>query len=203
MSKCLWHSTINFSKEVTTPSDKTYAELDRKLLEQFSENPQRAFRALFEAYHTQLCVYAVQLTDSFELAEEVVQDVFVYFWEKACWNKIADNLRGYLLTSTRNMALAHLRHCQQYATEDLSALKTDIPDESIDEEEWEERTSQLYADLEQLPEQEKAAIKAVVMLDKSYKVAAEEMGVSVNSLKTYLSRGLRKLRTKHNLLFFF
>ena len=43
----------------------------------------------------------------------------------------------------------------------------------------------------------------VVMLDKAYKVAAEEMGVSVNSLKTYLSRGLRKLRARHNLLFFF
>ena len=180
-----------------------YSDIDRELLRQFSEDPDGAFRRLFDTYHTQLCVYAVQLTDCFELAEEAVQDVFVYFWEKKCWRNITDNLRGYLLASTKNMALAHLRHHKRYEAEDIAELKADIPDESVDEEEWEERTRRLLDDLERLPEQEKAAIKAVVMLDKAYKVAAEEMGVSVNSLKTYLSRGLRKLRARHNLLFFF
>ena len=184
-------------------SDKYYAEVDRQLLELFSVNPKEAFRKLFDTYHMQLCVYAVQLTDSFELAEEAVQDVFIYFWEKEYYKKITDNLRGYLLTSTKNMALAHLRHYQQYSMEDISEVATDIPDESFDEEEWEEKVKALYADLEKLPEQEVAAVKAVILDEKSYKEAAEELRMSVNTLKTHLSRALRKLRTRHNLLFFF
>ena len=184
-------------------SDKYYAEVDRQLLELFSVNPKEAFRKLFDTYHMQLCVYAVQLTDSFELAEEAVQDVFIYFWEKEYYKKITDNLRGYLLTSTKNMALAHLRHYQQYSMEEIPEVAAEIPDESVDEEEWEEKVKALYADLEKLPEQEVAAVKAVILDDKTYKEASAELRMSVNTLKTHLSRALRKLRARHNLLFFF
>ena len=51
-----------------------------------------AFRLLFDTYHMKLCIYAVQLTDSFEMAEDIVQDFFIYFWEKKYYLKINQNL---------------------------------------------------------------------------------------------------------------
>ena len=50
--------------------------------------PEEGFRLLFDVYHMQLCVYVVQLTDSFQLAEDIVQDFFVAFWERKYYRAI-------------------------------------------------------------------------------------------------------------------
>ena len=65
-----------------------YTLIDKQLLMQFQENPEKAFKAMFDTYNKQLSVYAMQLTDSFELAEEAVQRMFIYFWEKKCWKNV-------------------------------------------------------------------------------------------------------------------
>lgn len=87
--------------------------------------------------------------------------------------------------------------------EELSGMKIDIPDEYPDREELYERERQLMADLEKLPRQEVLAVKTVILESKKYKEAAEELQISVNTLKTHLSRALGKLRKNHNLMIFF
>lgn len=67
---------------------KDNSEKDKYILELFRTSPKEAFRLLFDAYHMKLCIYAVQLTDSFEMAEDIVQDFFIYFWEKKYYLKI-------------------------------------------------------------------------------------------------------------------
>ena len=67
---------------------KDDSEKDKYILELFQTSPKEAFRLLFDAYHMKLCIYAVQLTDSFEMAEDIVQDFFIYFWEKKYYLKI-------------------------------------------------------------------------------------------------------------------
>ena len=57
---------------------KDNSEKDKYILELFQTSPKEAFRLLFDAYHMKLCIYAVQLTDSFEMAEDIVQDFFIY-----------------------------------------------------------------------------------------------------------------------------
>ena len=49
---------------------KDNSEKDKYILELFRTSPKEAFRLLFDAYHMKLCIYAVQLTDSFEMAED-------------------------------------------------------------------------------------------------------------------------------------
>ena len=58
---------------------KDNSEKDKYILELFQTSPKEAFRLLFDAYHMKLCIYAVQLTDSFEMAEDIVQD-FLYLF---------------------------------------------------------------------------------------------------------------------------
>ena len=84
---------------------KDNSEKDKYILELFRTSPKEAFRLLFDAYHMKLCIYAVQLTDSFEMAEDIVQDFFIYFWEKKYYLKINQNLRYYLYLSVRNAAI--------------------------------------------------------------------------------------------------
>lgn len=42
-------------------------------------------------------------------------------------------------------------------------------------------------------------VRAVIMENKKYKEAAEELHISVNTLKTHLTRALKQLRKEYNL----
>ena len=178
---------------------KDNSEKDKYILELFRTSPKEAFRLLFDAYHMTLCIYAVQLTDSFEMAEDIVQDFFIYFWEKKYYLKINQNLRYYLYLSVRNAAINTLQKNNMLSMEELSGLDMSIPEESIDEEEQEERNKLLLEKLQKLPRQELQVVRAVIMENKKYKEAAEELHISVNTLKTHLTRALRQLRKEYNL----
>lgn len=45
---------------------------DQLILDLFHIDPPKAFALLFETYHRPLCLDAVQLTDSFDMAEDEV-----------------------------------------------------------------------------------------------------------------------------------
>ena len=129
---------------------KDNSEKDKYILELFQTSPKEAFRLLFDAYHMKLCIYAVQLTDSFEMAEDIVQDFFIYFWEKKYYLKINQNLRYYLYLSVRNAAINALQKNNMLSMEELSGIDMGIPEESIDEEEQEERNKLLLEKLQKL-----------------------------------------------------
>ena len=89
---------------------KDNSEKDKYILELFQTSPKEAFRLLFDAYHMKLCIYAVQLTDSFEMAEDIVQDFFIYFLgeEILLENKIKIFVTIFIL-SVRNAAINTLQ----------------------------------------------------------------------------------------------
>ena len=53
--------------------------------------------------------------------------------------------------------------------EELSGIDMGIPEESIDEEEQEERNKLLLEKLQKLPHQELQVVRAVIMENKKYK----------------------------------
>lgn len=97
--------------------------------------------------------------------------------------KINQNLRYYLYLSVRNAAINALQKNNMLSMEELSGIDMGIPEESIDEEEQEERNKLLLEKLQKLPHQELQVVRAVIMENKKYKEAAEELHISVNTLK--------------------
>lgn len=61
--------------------------------------------------------------------------------------------------------------------------------------------------LEKLPDKTRLVVTVVMLQEKMYKEAAEELGVSVNTVKTLLKQGMRELREllkdKQELIFYF
>ena len=180
------------------------ADRDKEIQRLLQEMPEEGFRLLFDVYHMQLCVYVVQLTDSFQLAEDIVQDFFVAFWERKYYRAITVNFRSYLYTSVHNAALAVLKKKKLVPMELLTGVPVEIPQESVlEREELERQEKELMLKLEKLPKQEIAAIKAVILENKKCVEAALELGMSVNTLKTHLARALKKLRKDYHLSFLF
>lgn len=68
-----------------------------------------AFEQLFRAYAPGLASFADGYVKSVEIAEEIVQDVFLWIWANREKWTVAGDVRTYLYGATRNAALSYLR----------------------------------------------------------------------------------------------
>jgi RNA polymerase sigma-70 factor (ECF subfamily) len=69
-----------------------------------------AFQALYLAHHDGLWRFAFTYVRSRDVAEELVQDVFLSLWDgRASW-EVQTRARAWLFAAVRHLALNHLRH---------------------------------------------------------------------------------------------
>lgn len=175
---------------------------DKELVKLFETDKEKAFSLFFHRYYVRLCMYAVQITDDFSESEDIVQSFFVSFWEKRLYKTITDSLQGYAYLCVRNASLKFIEKREKIPVDDILVNDDDYLYicESMEESEREQKEKELERALAELPEQEKKALYGVTVENKSYKAVAAEMNISVNTLKTYLARAMKKLRKNDKLL---
>lgn len=172
---------------------------DKIILERLRGGDESALKSLFDYYYMPLCVYSVQFTDSLEVSEDLVQELFISFWERKAYLIVGINLRAYLFNGVRNLSLNYLKKERPYALQDIEdflSLSDEEEEEEYTEAKINERRQKLYSALKELSPQEYKVLYAIVFENKKYKEVAEELEISVNSVKTYLSRAFKFLRSK-------
>jgi len=75
------------------------------LINELIKRNKTVFETIFISYYSSLCAFAYKFLGSRELAEDVVQDFFVYFWIESPRLEIKNSLRAYLFASVRNRCL--------------------------------------------------------------------------------------------------
>ncbi len=166
---------------------------DTEILAFLGKDLDRGGRLLFDRYYKPLVIFAdSHLTDP-DTAEEVVQDVFYKFVRNKTWNKIEPRvLSTYLFRSVRNACINHLEQ-QKIVIPENELLRFDAIEEvapTVDSE----LIDKLMDALNHLPERAGLVVRKVVLESKKYKEAAEELDISVNTVKSLLSAGLKRLR---------
>lgn len=151
---------------------------------------------LFRKFYKPLVLYAWRYLEEKEEAEDVVQEVFVNFWNRMKQADVGNNTKAYLYHSTRNNCLNRIANRKGVRSGGLDEL-TDLAEEQLPEEEkWLEHLEEIYQAIEELPEKTRFVFKAIVLENKKYKQVAEEQQISVNTVKTLVSRSLSLLRNK-------
>jgi RNA polymerase sigma-70 factor (family 1) len=92
---------------------RLYNEED--LLVRVSQGDEKAFTELFHAYHQALGAYIIKITKSHNLAQEIVQDVFMKMWTKRFELDRVKDFNAYLFVTSRNQALNALRNEVRYS----------------------------------------------------------------------------------------
>lgn len=83
---------------------------DSNLVPRVRRGDEAAFRSLYLAHHDELWRFAYTYVRSRDVAEELVQDVFLAVWgTRATW-EVNTRVRAWLFASVRHLALNHLRH---------------------------------------------------------------------------------------------
>ena len=171
---------------------------DKIIFERLTGGDESALKSLFVFFYMPLCVYSVQFTDSLEVSEDLVQELFISFWERKAYSIVGINLHAYLFNGVRNLSLNYLKKERPYALQDIEDFLSlsDEEEEEYTEAKINERRQKLYSALKELSPQEYKVLYAIVFENKKYKEVAEELEISVNSVKTYLSRAFKFLRSK-------
>ena len=164
-----------------------------EILEQVNRGEEAGLRALFERYYKPLCVYALKYVDSYSDAEDLVQELFVKFWELKGNIGFQGSLQSYLFLSLRNNCMRWVKTHKKYQFEVIDNY-SDAFEYHLNEEDDENR-AKLYEEIEKLPDQCKKVFKAIVFDDLKYKEAAARLNLSVNTVKTHFAIALTQLRS--------
>lgn len=155
---------------------------------------------LFKRYYTRFCYFAYQLLKDEKVAEDIVQDAFVAFWRNR--QLISENpvaIKNYFYSSIRNACYNIHRHAKVQArfqqiyqpeiSEDPKLLESIIRAEIMDS---------IYDAIKLLPPSCCKIFRLGYLEGLSNPQIAEELGISINTVKTQKRRALIMLRTRLN-----
>ena len=83
---------------------------DAQCVQRIRRGDEQAFEALFHEYYEVLCDFVDRYVGSPDVAEEIVQQMFVRIWENRSTWFVRSALKPYLYQAARNRALNHLKH---------------------------------------------------------------------------------------------
>lgn len=148
---------------------------------------------LFRLNYRPLCLYALHYLQDTDLAEDIVQECFTMLWEKIGQGFPISNRRAYLYMAVRNRSLDHLRR-KGLPTESLKPYDTYGIIEDDDAEERSAMEARLWTAIDSLPEK----CRQVFLMSKRdglrYEEIAEELGLSVNTVRNQISKALNVLK---------
>ncbi|MBB5439842.1 RNA polymerase sigma-70 factor (ECF subfamily) [Pedobacter sp. AK017] len=163
-----------------------------------------SFEELFRDNYARLCHFALQFLKDDDAAKDIVQEVFVSYWnmdEKPVDD--ASRISSFLYAAVRNACLNKLRRQKlEYGflnaqdadpSEDAVALNSMIRSEVI---------SELHKVITTLPENCQKIFRMGYLEGLKNPQIAAELGLSINTVKTQKKRGLQLLRMRLNPDFF-
>ena len=180
---------------VSVPIKNNNLEKERLIL--ISEGNQQAFKELFDFYHVRIFQFAVKYLRSEQLAEEVVQDVFLKIWEKREELVFVDDFSSWVFQMTRNYLLNTLKRASTETRIKDEISKTITDTETIDNDLLadKETTDMLYTIIAELPTQRQEIFKLCRIEQKSYEEAALVMGISKSTVNDHMVKAMKYLKS--------
>ena len=153
------------------------------------------FEDLFKSYFQDLMRFVCSYVNDEEVAKDIVHDVFFALLRNKKRLDVSYSMKSYLFALARNYALNYLKHLRVIAMNEREV--SDLLENAGEElGVYEERLNRLNEKLAELPEKQREVLMKCFVEGRKYKDVADEMEISVNSLKTHISRGLKFLRNE-------
>ncbi|MGV8135709.1 MAG: RNA polymerase sigma-70 factor [Mangrovibacterium sp.] len=157
------------------------------------EGDKAVFDKMFDDYYLPLCSFISSYVKNQQVIEDLVIDCFVKIWEERRSLEIKSSLQNYLVTIVKNSAISYLRQNQIQFSDPEHTIQI-ISDEEIDPLKDAGILNKLYDAINKLPEQRRRILKMAAFEGKSYNQIADEFCISVNTVKTQMSRSYKFLR---------
>lgn len=164
-----------------------YSKMDNKVF------GQEEFEVLFNHWFNDLMGFVCSYIRDEETARDIVHDIFMTIWNHRNHLDISKSMKSYLFTLARNYSLNYIRH-QKVMANNEPELARNINELQEEMEDYETMMNRLKTKLEELPEKQREVLIKCFVEGKMYKEIAEELNISLNTVKTHIKRALKFLR---------
>lgn len=155
-----------------------------------------AFEQMFKTHFKPLHAYAKVMLQDEDDAEEIVQNMFLKFWEKRELLNVQTSLKAYLYKCIYHDSLNFLKHQQ------IKTKYRDFAIHTMDSEhlpasskvEMTELEVSLNLALNELPEQCRTIFQMSRFEELKYREIADRLGLSVKTIENQMSKALKILR---------
>lgn len=177
-------------------------EKELHLIHSLKSGDNQAYKYIYDHHYVLLCKIAYEFLKDDFLAESIVDDIIFHLWEKRDTIEITTSLRSYLVQAVRNRCINYLN---------LEREKREVRFSVIDQQgEWinsvfpsddyplarlleNELEQEIRNAIDRLPEECKVVFKKSRFEEKRYEQIAEELGISVNTVKYHIKNAISRL----------
>lgn len=168
-----------------------------------SHGNEQAFEKIYNYYHKKLIAFSQNYTKSKELAEEIVEDVFVKLWSKRESFDQIKNLNVYLYTAIKHQSLNTLsQEARRVVTELLDVADYDVQSENNSPHDLlvtSELMQSVQAAIDSLPPRCKLIFQLVREDQLRYKEISEILNISVNTIDVQMAIAVKRLCSALNI----
>jgi RNA polymerase sigma-70 factor (ECF subfamily) len=185
--------------------ESTKNKSDDELIHLLNGGDEKTYEVIFKRYYAALCAYAFDLLKNEDVSEEIVQEIFLKLWENRATLEVRVSLKSYLYRIIHNQCLNFLKHdvvvkklSQKYSQElQLNAELTLMTDQDflLDSYFYPGVENDIEMAVNSLPEQCKVVFHLSRYEMLGHEQIASRLNISVNTVKTQISRALEKLRS--------
>lgn len=173
----------------------TITDIEQMIFE-MAKGDRSAFERLYAATSAKLFGICLRVLNNRAEAEDALQDAFVKIWRNAeRYQANGLSPMTWLITVTRNLCIDRLR-ARKAATggmDEVAALEDSAPGPEALAIAASER-ARIVGCMEGLDPDKAGAVRRAYLEGETYQVLAEDLGVPLNTIRTWLRRSLLKLR---------
>ncbi|MGN8070358.1 RNA polymerase sigma-70 factor [Mucilaginibacter sp. SG564] len=183
-----------------------HAYSDKELAYLLKDSDEMAFTEIYHRFYGVLYHHAYKSLPDSEAVKDVLQEVFVYLWNNRDSINPEDNLAAYLYTSVRNKVLNNFRHLK-IKKDYIASFQNYLDSNSQPEADEAIRIKQLIAIVEaeitKLPAQMRLIFQMSRNNHLSHQEIADQLNLSVLTVRKQVNNSLKILRLKLGSKFFF
>jgi len=167
------------------------------LYEEMKKGREYAFDYFFNYYYAGLCVYAQKIISFPEQeAKDIVQDVFVKFWNDRTRLNISRSIRSYLFMSVKNKCLDCIR--KKSSKQNVRGVfdESDFTDESVEPYIFSELQSLFNKSLSKLSPRCRDIFEMSRIRGLKNREIAAELNLSEKTVENQITKALRILKVE-------
>lgn len=174
---------------IANNAERLSNEQEEALLQRVAEQHRTSFERLFTAYHPRVFKFVFRLTRSYNVADELTNDVLLAVWQNAGRFRAESKVSTWIFGIAYRQSLRHLRKRK------LTFVPVLDEDAQVDDTVANfERQDWVQQGIHQLPAKQKLTVMLVYYLGLSCEETAVVTSSPVSTVKTRMFHARRKLK---------
>lgn len=169
---------------------------EKELLLKLQQGDHRAFNSIYDRYKIQLGLRILRMVRSTEIAEELLQDLFLRLWNNRESIDTERPVKAYLYQIAKHMVIDLMRRAtkEQHILQQIIAASTEFYEHVEESLFRKENEAMLQLAIDQLPPQRKKIFVHCKLEGMSYREVAELYSISTTTVNDHIQKSMHSIR---------